>query len=55
MEERVKIANKILYTEDNIKADLKQKRRMQIAFTWLRIYIDQWRAFVNTGMNLWDP
>jgi hypothetical protein len=40
--------------EDNIKMDL---REIEIDRPWIRLAQDrvQWRAFVNTVMNLWVP
>jgi hypothetical protein len=35
VEERAKKANKMLYTEDNIKADLKLNGRVQTGFIWI--------------------
>jgi hypothetical protein len=41
--------------EDNIKIDLKRTGALNV--NWLRLPQDriQWRAVVNTVMNLWAP
>jgi hypothetical protein len=39
---------------DNIKMDLKRDRMGQYGLTDLEAR-DQWRALVNTVMNLWVP
>jgi hypothetical protein len=41
--------------EDNIKMDLREKGINGVNWTQLDWDRVQWRAFVNTVMNLWVP
>jgi hypothetical protein len=41
--------------EDNIKVDLREMVIDRLNWIWLAQDRVQWRAFVNTVMNLWVP